>query len=52
MTIEKLRKRKNENIISGIRTKVRVSLFFRPPPFFSFSLSFLSDRKPYSPHYY
>jgi hypothetical protein len=41
MTIEKLRKRKDEDIISGIGKKVRVSLFFRPPPFFSLSFLFI-----------
>jgi hypothetical protein len=52
MTIKKLRKIKDKNIISSVGKKVRVSFFFLAATLFS-SLSFLLyDVNPYSPHSY
>jgi hypothetical protein len=46
MTIEKLRKRKDENIISGVEKKCEFFFFFQVAPIFtSLSLFFLSDKK-------
>jgi hypothetical protein len=46
MTIKKLRKIKDENIISSVEKRVRVSFFFMAASFFSISLSFYQMEKP------
>jgi hypothetical protein len=46
MTIKKLRKKKDENIISGVDKKVRVSFFFLAASLFSYLFFLLSDGKP------
>jgi hypothetical protein len=46
MTIKKLRKKKDGNIISGVDKKVRVSFFFLTASFFSYLSFLLSDGKP------
>jgi hypothetical protein len=45
MTIKKLRKIKDENIISSVEKKVRVSFFFMAASFFSYLSFLLSDGK-------
>jgi hypothetical protein len=45
MTIEKLRKRKDENIILGVEKKVRVFFFFLAVSSSRLSPFFLSDKK-------
>jgi hypothetical protein len=45
MTIKKLRKRKDENIILGVEKKVRVFFFFLVVPSSRLSPFFLSDKK-------
>jgi hypothetical protein len=52
MTIKKIRKRKDENIISDVGKKVRVSFFFLAATLFFFLSFLLFDGKPYSPHSY
>jgi hypothetical protein len=46
MTIKKLRKRKDENIISSVGKKMRVSFFFLAASVFSYLSFLLSDGKP------
>jgi hypothetical protein len=51
MTIKNLRKRKDENIISSVGKKMRVSFFFWPPPSLPLSLSFymIGNHNPHIP---
>jgi hypothetical protein len=46
MTIEKLRKRKDENIISGVEKKMRVSFFFLVTTLIFLSLFFYLIENP------
>jgi hypothetical protein len=52
MTIKKLRKIKDENIISSVEKRVRVSFFFMAASFFSYLSFLLSDGKTKSPYSY
>jgi hypothetical protein len=49
---QKLRKRKDENIISSVGKKMRVSFFFLAAPLFSSPSFLLSEGKPNSLHSY
>jgi hypothetical protein len=49
---QKLRKRKDENIISSVGKKMRVSSLFLAAPLFSSSSFLLSEGKPNSLHSY